>query len=54
VSALELAAAGTVTGDFAVGGDGSLSQAEVESQSGLKPVELQARLTFGAGKKNKS
>jgi nucleoside-diphosphate-sugar epimerase len=51
VSALELAAAGTVTGDFAVGCDGSLSQAEVESQSGLKSVELPARLTFSAAQR---
>jgi nucleoside-diphosphate-sugar epimerase len=51
VSALELAAAGTVTGDFAVGCDGSLSQAEVEAQSGLKSVELPARLTFSAAQR---
>ena len=51
VSALELAAAGTVTGDFAVGCDGSLSQAEVEEQSGLKSVELPARLTFSAAQR---
>ena len=51
VSALELAAAGTVTGDFAVGCDGSLSQAEVESLSGLKSVELPARLTFSAAQR---
>ena len=46
VSALELAAAGTVSGDFAVGCDGSLSAAEIEEQSGLKALELPARLTF--------
>ena len=51
VTALELAAAGTVTGDFAVGCDGSLSQAEVESLSGLKSVELPARLTFSAAQR---
>ena len=31
-----------------MGCDGSLSAAEVEALSGLKPVELPARLTFGA------
>ena len=46
-SALELAAAGTVGGDFAVGCDGWLSQAEVEELSGMKSLELPARLTFG-------
>jgi nucleoside-diphosphate-sugar epimerase len=51
VSALELAAAATVTGDFAVGSDGSLSHAEVESQSGLKSIELPARLTFSAAQR---
>ncbi len=51
VTALELAATGTVTGDFAVGCDGSLSQAEVESLSGLKSVELPARLTFSAAQR---
>jgi nucleoside-diphosphate-sugar epimerase len=51
VSALELAATGAVTGDFAVGCDGSMSQAEVESQSGLKSVELPARLTFSAAQR---
>jgi len=48
VSALELAAAGTVTGDFAVGCDGSLSADEVVALSGLKSLELPARLTFTA------
>ena len=51
VSALELAVAGTVAGDFAVGCDGWLSQAEVEAQSGLKSVELPARLTFSAAQR---
>src|SRR5258708_1095141 len=41
-TALELAAAGMVAGAFAVGCDGSPSQAEVELQSGLKSVELPA------------
>jgi nucleoside-diphosphate-sugar epimerase len=51
VSALELAAAGAVSGDFAVGCDGSLSQAEVETQAGMKSFELPARLTFGAAQR---
>ena len=51
VAALELAATGTLVGDFAVGCDGSLSQAEVESLSGLKSVELPARLTFSAAQR---
>ncbi len=51
VSALVLAVSGAVSGDFAVGCDGSLSQAEVEAQSGLKSVELPARLTFSAAQR---
>jgi nucleoside-diphosphate-sugar epimerase len=51
VSALELAAVGAVTGDFAVGCEGSLSQQEVESLSGLKSVELPATLTFSAAQR---
>jgi nucleoside-diphosphate-sugar epimerase len=50
-SALELAAAGTVGGDFAVGCDGWLSQAEVEELSGMKSIELPARLTFGTAQR---
>lgn len=45
-SALELAALGEVSGDFAVGCDGSLSQGEAEELSGLKSIELPPRLTF--------
>ena len=51
VSALELAATGAVDGDFAVGCDESLSQAEVEALSGMKSLELPARLTFGAAQR---
>ncbi len=47
VSALELAAAGEVTGKFAVGSDGWLEQEEVEELSGLHRIELPAGLTFG-------
>ncbi len=46
VSALELAAAGEVTGQFAVGCDGWLEQAEVEELSGLRRIELPAGLTL--------
>jgi nucleoside-diphosphate-sugar epimerase len=48
VSALELAAAGQVTGAFAVGSDGWLDQAEVEEMAGLRRIELPAGLTFAA------
>jgi nucleoside-diphosphate-sugar epimerase len=50
-TALELAAAGEVVGDLAVGCEGALSAAEVESLSGLKSVELPARLTFSAAQR---
>ncbi len=50
-SALELAATGVVSGDFAVGADGWLAQAEVEEISGLKSIELPARLTFGTAQR---
>ena len=40
-----------VGSDFAVGCDGSLSQAEVESLSGMKSLELPARLTFGTAQR---
>jgi len=51
VSALELAAAGEVTGDFAVGCDGWLPAAEVVALSGLKAVELPPRLTFSTAQR---
>jgi nucleoside-diphosphate-sugar epimerase len=50
-SALELAVTGAVNGDFAVGCDGWLSRAEVEQLSGLKSLELPARLTFGTAER---
>ncbi|HEY3882188.1 MAG TPA: hypothetical protein VGM12_26665 [Trebonia sp.] len=50
-SALELAVVGVVRGDLTVGCDGSLSQAEVESLSGLKSLELPARLTFSTAQR---
>jgi nucleoside-diphosphate-sugar epimerase len=46
VSALELAAAGEVTGHFAVGCDGWLEQEQVEELSGMRRIELPAGLTF--------
>ncbi len=51
VSALELAAAGEVTGKFAVGCDGWLEQEQVEELSGLRRIELPAGLTFGTGRR---
>ena len=42
VSALELAAAGEVKGEFAVGCDGWLEQEQVEELSGLRRIELPA------------
>jgi nucleoside-diphosphate-sugar epimerase len=50
-AALELAAVAAVSGDFAVGSDGSLSQAEVEELSGLKSLELPPRLTFSTAQR---
>jgi nucleoside-diphosphate-sugar epimerase len=46
-SALEFAVGGGIEGDFAVGCDGWLEQDDVERISGLKGIELPARLTFG-------
>jgi nucleoside-diphosphate-sugar epimerase len=51
VGAMELAAIGAVNGDFAVGCDGWLAQAEIEAISGLKSIELPARLTFGTAQR---
>ena len=49
--ALELAATGALNGDFAVGCDGWLPRAEVERLSGMKTLELPARLTFGTAER---
>lgn len=46
-SALEFAVSGGIDGGFAVGCDGWLEQDDVERISGLKSIELPARLTFG-------
>jgi nucleoside-diphosphate-sugar epimerase len=51
VSALDLAARGVVTGSFGVGCDGWLEQEQVENLSGLKTMELPARLTFGTAQR---
>ncbi len=51
VSALELAAAGVVSGEFAVGCDGWLEQEQVEELSGLRRIELHAGLTFGTAQR---
>jgi nucleoside-diphosphate-sugar epimerase len=50
-SALEVAVTGGVDGEFAVGCDGWLDQDEVEQISGLKSIELPARLTFGTAQR---
>ena len=50
-SALEFAVGGGIDGAFAVGSDGWLEQAEVEQISGLKSIELPARLTFGTAQR---
>ena len=51
VSALELAVAGVVSGEFAVGCDGWLEEEQVEELSGLRRIELPARLTFGTAQR---
>jgi len=51
VSALEFTVCGGITGDFAVGCDGWLEQDEVERISGLKSIEMPARLTFGTAQR---
>ena len=50
-SALEVAVGGGVDGEFAVGCDGWLEHGEVEQISGLKSIELPARLTFGTAQR---
>ena len=51
VSALELAVAGKVTGEFAVGCDGWLEQDELEEIAGLRRIELPAALTFATAQR---
>jgi nucleoside-diphosphate-sugar epimerase len=50
-SALEFTVASGLDGEFAVGCDGWLEQDEVEQISGLKSIELPARLTFGTAQR---
>jgi nucleoside-diphosphate-sugar epimerase len=50
-SALEFTVGGGIDGAFAVGCDGWLEQDEVEQISGLKSIELPARLTFGTAQR---
>jgi nucleoside-diphosphate-sugar epimerase len=51
VSALEFTVVRGIDGALAVGSDGWLEQAEVEQISGLKGIELPARLTFGTAQR---
>jgi nucleoside-diphosphate-sugar epimerase len=51
VTALELAAAGRVTGAFAVGSDGWLEQDELEDIAGLRRIELPPGLTFATAQR---
>jgi nucleoside-diphosphate-sugar epimerase len=51
VSGLEFTVAGGVDGAFAVGCEAWLGQDEVEQISGLKSIELPARLTFGTAQR---
>jgi nucleoside-diphosphate-sugar epimerase len=50
-SALEFTVDGGIDGQFAVGCDGWLEQDAVEQISGLKSIELPARLTFGTAQR---
>jgi nucleoside-diphosphate-sugar epimerase len=50
-SAVEFAVGGGIDGQFAVGCDGWLEQDAVEQISGLKSIELPARLTFGTAQR---
>lgn len=51
MSAIELAAAGAVTGAFAVGSEGWLDQGQVEELSGLRRIELPAGVTFATAQR---
>ncbi len=51
MSAIELAAAGQVSGAFAVGCDGWLEQEQVEELSGLRRIELPAGVTFATAQR---
>jgi nucleoside-diphosphate-sugar epimerase len=51
ISALEFTVSGGIEGNFAVGCEGWLEQDQVEQLSGLKSIELPARLTFGTAQR---
>ena len=51
VSALEFTVVNGIGGELAVGCDGWLEQDEVEQLSGLKSIELPARVTFGTAQR---
>jgi nucleoside-diphosphate-sugar epimerase len=51
IAAVEFTIAEGIDGAFAVGCDGWLEQDEVERLSGLKSIELPARLTFGTAQR---
>jgi hypothetical protein len=51
VTALELAVAGKVSGSFAVGCDGWLDTDQLEELSGLRRIELPARITFATAQR---
>ena len=51
VSALVLAALGTVEGVVTVASDGYLSQLEVEAVTGLRRIELPARIAYGTAER---
>ncbi|MBO0824569.1 MAG: NAD-dependent epimerase/dehydratase family protein [Actinobacteria bacterium] len=51
VGALELAAAGRVTGAFAVGSDGWLEQDQLEQLTGMRRIELPPALTFATAQR---
>jgi nucleoside-diphosphate-sugar epimerase len=51
MSAVELAAAGDVSGAFAVGSAGWLDQVQVEELSGLRRIELPAGVTFATAQR---
>jgi nucleoside-diphosphate-sugar epimerase len=51
VAALELAAAGRITGAFAVGSEGWLEQDELEDIAGLHRIELPPGLTFATAQR---
>jgi nucleoside-diphosphate-sugar epimerase len=51
VSALELAAVGTVEGAVSVASDGFLTQDEVEEVTGLRRIELPSRIAYGTAER---